>query len=127
MKKEQKHYHFDWTLARENGPRFENLVACHLLKWVHFQQDSAGRELELRYFRDVDGREVDFVVTENRKPILAVECKWQENTLNPALFYFKKRFPQCRVLQITAMPGKSFQSPEGIRLMPAVEFLGELT
>lgn len=37
--------------------RFENLVASHLLKWVHHQQDTAGRDLELRYFRDVDRRD----------------------------------------------------------------------
>lgn len=64
VKKEQKHYHLDWSLVPGEAARFENLVACHLLKWVHFEQDTAGRELDLRYFRDVDRREVDFVVTE---------------------------------------------------------------
>jgi hypothetical protein len=29
---------------------------------VHFQQDTKGRDLKLNYFRDVDGREVDFVI-----------------------------------------------------------------
>ncbi len=32
---------------------------CHLLKWCHFQQDTEGRNVELRYFRDVERREVD--------------------------------------------------------------------
>src|SRR5439155_641394 len=54
VKKEQKHYHLDWTLVPEAGPRFENLVAAHLLKWVHFEQDARGRDVELRYFRDTD-------------------------------------------------------------------------
>ena len=48
----------------------------HLLKWVHFEQDTKGRDLELRYFRDSDGREVDFVVVEGRRPLLFVEAKW---------------------------------------------------
>jgi predicted AAA+ superfamily ATPase len=61
VKKARKHYHTDWSVVPDEAARFENLVASHLLKWVHFQFDSAGRELELRYFRDVDGREVDFV------------------------------------------------------------------
>ena len=56
---------------KEPGPRFENLVGSHLLKWVELEQDTRGRELELRYFRDVDRREVDFLVTEERKPLLA--------------------------------------------------------
>ncbi|MFQ5739947.1 MAG: hypothetical protein ACE5JX_13140 [Acidobacteriota bacterium] len=32
-------------------------MVSHLLKWVHFQQDSVGRDVELPYFRDTDGRE----------------------------------------------------------------------
>ena len=40
VKKEQKHYHFDWSLVPDDGGRFENLVASHLLKWVHFEQDA---------------------------------------------------------------------------------------
>src|SRR5258708_15254993 len=69
VKKEQKHYHMDWSLVPNEAIRFENLVAIHLRKWVDYETDRRGRDLELRYFRDVDGREVDFVVTENRKPI----------------------------------------------------------
>ena len=42
VKKEAKHYHFDWTVIEEDGIRFENLIASHLLKWVHFQQDMKG-------------------------------------------------------------------------------------
>ena len=38
VKKEQKHYHLDWTLVPDPGARFENLVASHLLKWVHFKR-----------------------------------------------------------------------------------------
>ncbi len=69
------HYHFDWSVVPGDPARFENLVACHLLKWVHFEQDARGRDLELCYFRDVEGREVDFVIVEGRMPRLLVECK----------------------------------------------------
>jgi len=57
VKKEAKHYHADWTVIHDQGARFENLIACHLLKWCHFLQDTEGRDLELRYFRDMDRRE----------------------------------------------------------------------
>ena len=46
VKKEQKHYHLDWSVVPSEAPRFENLVACHLLKWVHHQQDTQGRDVE---------------------------------------------------------------------------------
>lgn len=76
VKKERKHYHLDWTVVPHDAARVENLVVCHLLKWVHFEQDTKGREVELRYFRDVTDREVDFVVVEGR-----------------SLHYLKARFP----------------------------------
>ena len=88
VKKEQKHYHSDWSVVPDPGARFENLVAGHLLKWVHYVQDCEGRDLELRYFRDVDGREVDFVLTENRKPLLCVECKTSDSPIDRGLRYF---------------------------------------
>ena len=126
IKQAQKHYLFDWTLVPGGGPRFENLVACHLLKWVHFQQDAQGRDLELRFFRDTDGREVDFIVTDKARPILAVECKLSEAKPDRSLRYWKKRFPQCEAWQVTARGGRDFATPEGIRVCPALVFLKRL-
>jgi predicted AAA+ superfamily ATPase len=126
VKKEQKHYHLDWTLVPAEGPRFENLVAAHLLKWVHHEQDSKGRDLELRYFRDSDGREVDFVLTEARKPILFVECKWSDTDVHPALRYLKQRFPAVDAWQLHALGKSDYVSAEGIRVSPAAAFLARL-
>ena len=123
VKKEQKHYHFDWTLVPDLPARFENLVACHLLKWVHFQQDTQGRDLELRYFRDTDGREVDFVLTERRKPLTLIECKWADAEVDRSLRYFKTRFPECEAWQLSATGEKDFVTPEGIRVAPAEVYL----
>lgn len=75
VKKEQKHYHYDWNLIQDEGCRFENFVACHILKWMHWNYDTKGEDWDLRYFRDVTGKEVDFVLTNRQKPILFVECK----------------------------------------------------
>jgi len=126
VKKEQKHYHADWSLVPEPSFRFENLVAAHLLKWVHFEVDSRGRELELRYFRDVTGREVDFVVTESRKPVLFVECKWSDAEVSRGLSYLKERFPECEAVQIAATGRKDYETALGIRCRPALDFLRTL-
>jgi uncharacterized protein len=126
VKKEQKHYHFDWSLVPELPARFENLVASHLLKWVQYQQDTQGLDLELRYFRDVEGREVDFVVTERRKPVLLVECKWADAELDRSLRYLKTRFPKCEAWQVSATGRRDYVSPDGIRVSPAPAFLSRL-
>jgi hypothetical protein len=126
VKKEQKHYHLDWSVVPEEGPRFENLVAAHLLKWVHFGQDAQGRDLELRYFRDVDGREVDFVVMEARRPIRFVECKWGDADVHRGLRYLRERFPKCEAFQVSAVGRKDYLTANGIRVCPALEFLKRL-
>ncbi|MEA3547015.1 MAG: ATP-binding protein [Thermodesulfobacteriota bacterium] len=123
VKKEQKHYHFDWTLIKEPGLRFENMVAMHLLKWVSFQEDTRGRDIELRYYRDVDGREVDFVVVEEQKPIIFVECKWSDGPISKGLKYLKIRFPECEAYQLAATGSKDYLSPDNIRVCPALDFL----
>ncbi len=123
VKKAQKHYLLDWSVVPDEAARFENLVAAHLLKWVHYQQDAAGRDLELRYFRDVDGREVDFVVTENRRPIQLVECKWKDDEIAKGLRYLKARFPAAAAYQISARGDKDFVSAEDIRVCNALPFL----
>jgi predicted AAA+ superfamily ATPase len=126
VKKERKHYHLDWSLVREPSLRFENLVASHLLKWVHFEIDSKGRDLDLAYFRDVAGREVDFVVTEARKPVLLVEAKWSDVDVSPSLRYLKARFPAAGAMQVTAVGKKDYETPEGIRVRPALPWLRSL-
>lgn len=126
VKKEQKHYHYDWSLIDKISVRFENMVASHLLKWVHFQQDTRGRELELRYFRDVDGKEVDFIVTEKGNPLWAIECKWGDAPVSKPLRYFKAKFPVCEAWQISAKGERDYLSQERIRVSPALTFLERL-
>jgi hypothetical protein len=126
VKQEQKHYHYDWGVVPDAGPRFENMLASHLLKWIHFQFDSEGRELELRYFRDVDGREVDFVVTERRKPIMMVEAKLAAGPLSPSVRYLKRRFPQCDAFQVHLRGRDESVTAEGVHLWAAARFLPTL-
>ena len=126
VKKEQKHYHFDWTLVEDQSLRFENMTACHLLKWVHFQQDAKGKDYQLQYFRDIDGREVDFIVSERGKPILAVECKWNDSDIGRGLRYLRQRFHDCEMWQLSATGKKDYISDEKIRVAPALKFLRKL-
>ncbi len=126
VKKEQKHYHVDWSVVPAEAARFENLVACHLLKWVHHEQDTQGRDVELRYFRDTDGREVDFVIVDRQRPVLCVECKWADTPVDKSLRYFKVRFPDCDAWQLSATGTKDYVNPDGVRVAPALTLLRTL-
>lgn len=126
VKKARKHYHFDWSLVPDPSARFENMVASHLLKWVHFRQDTEGLDLELRYFRDSEGREVDFVVVDRGVPMMMVESKLSDTKPDRSLRYLRRRFPDCPAWQVSATGQKDFLTPEGIRVCPALVFLKTL-
>ncbi|MFH1729429.1 MAG: ATP-binding protein [Pseudomonadota bacterium] len=91
VKKEQKLYFWDWSMVSDDGNRFENFVACQLLKYCHFIEDTEGDLMELRFIRDTDKREVDFVVLRNKKPLFAIECKSKNRGISPHIKYFKER------------------------------------
>jgi predicted AAA+ superfamily ATPase len=74
-KKARKLYLWDWSEIENEGARFENMVAGHLLKYCHFIEDTKGDRMDLRYVRDNAGKEVDFVILKNKKPLFAIECK----------------------------------------------------
>jgi predicted AAA+ superfamily ATPase len=99
VKKAQKLYFWDWSQVENMGSRFENLMASHLLKYCHFHEDYNGSKMELRYIRDVEGREIDFLVLKNKKPLFAVECKTGESHKSKHLEYFKNRLNIPKIFQ----------------------------
>jgi predicted AAA+ superfamily ATPase len=126
VKKEKKHYHWDWSLVESPSARLENLVASHLLKWVHKLQDQEGDDIDLYFFRDTDGREVDFVVANRKKPVIAVEVKLADEEIHKPLKYFLNKFPNTECWQVHLNGNKSYQSQEGIRVGHVVELLARL-
>jgi uncharacterized protein len=124
IKKAQKLYLWDWSMVPDGGPRFENLVAAQLLKYCHWQEDVEGHRMELRFLRDTDGREVDFVVLANRKPLFGVECKSGDKTISPAARYFAERTPIPRFYQVH-MGERQFQTGN-ITVLPFAAFCRDL-
>jgi hypothetical protein len=100
VKKANKLYLWDWAQIESEGARFENFIANQLLKYCHLREDVEGHRMDLRYLRDVDGKEVDFLVLEGRKPLFAVECKSGERQLSKALAFFKARYRIPRLYQV---------------------------
>lgn len=126
VKKEKKLYLWDWSTLKNNpGAQFENLVASHLLKYCNYIEDSEGDEMELRYLRDTDLREMDFVVLKNKKPIFAVECKTGERQLSKHLLYFKERTSIPHFYQVH-LGEKDYVTEKNIRVLPFIKFCDEV-
>jgi len=125
LKKEPKLYLWDWSEVEDDAARFENLVASHLLKYVHFITDYEGHKAELNFLRDVDKREVDFLVTIAGKPWFAVEVKLNDSALSPHILYFKERLSIPFVYQVVKKSGVD-RLEKGTRILSAGKFLSGL-
>jgi len=98
-----KVYFFDNAdvLAGE-GEQFENLVATSLLKRLHFLEDREGYRYELRYLRDKEGREIDFVIIKENRVEELIEAKWSDDKISKSLLYYAERLKPEKATQITA-------------------------
>ena len=76
------------------------MVASLLLKYCHFLEEVEGYRTELRFLRDTDKREIDFVVLKDKKSLFAVECKHDEGSASPNIFYFRDRTPIPHFYQV---------------------------
>ena len=80
--------------------------------------------MELRYLRDTDLREIDFVVLKNKKPLFAVECKTGEKALSPHVKYFSLRVPIPNFYQVHL--GEQDYTDHNCRVLPFSTFCREL-
>lgn len=126
VKKEQKLYFWDWSRVEDPGTRFENLVAGQLLKYCHFIEDTEGYDMELRFIRDTDKREVDFVVLKEKKPVFAVECKTGERKISPHTRYFRERTPIPSFYQVHLGKEDYGSEKSDTRVIPFTQFCKEL-
>ncbi|MBI4117660.1 MAG: ATP-binding protein [Parcubacteria group bacterium] len=125
LRKEPKLYLWDWSQIHDESIRLENMVASHLLKFVHFIQDTQGYKIALHFLRDVEQREVDFLVTINNSPWFAVEVKKFDTSPSSTLLYFQKKLRIPFIYQVIMNHGID-QRQTGIRVISASKFLTSL-
>lgn len=91
--KEPKIYFYDNGMVKgDEGVRFENLIACSLLKHLNAIEDYEGKRAELNYLRTKEKKEVDFALVVEDRPITIVEAKLSETSVSPALKYFHRKY-----------------------------------
>lgn len=125
IKKEPKLYLWDWSEIEDLAIRFENMVAAHLLKLCHFLYDFKGYRAELFFLRNVDKKEVDFLVTIDRKPWFAVEAKQTFKEVEKSIQYFKERLKIPYTYQVVKESGIDLFI-KGVNVVSADRFLSSL-
>jgi len=129
LRKEPKWFLRDWSGVLDDGARAETLVACHLLKAVEGWTDLGFGDFELRYLRDKQKREVDFLVVKDREPWFLVEVKMSDRTLSPWLGYFQGQTKAQHAFQVVT--NLSYQHADCFRVhhpvvVSAKTFLSQL-
>jgi predicted AAA+ superfamily ATPase len=127
--KEAKYYLYDTGgVEGDTGARLENIVALALLRELHLLEDTQGSKGELRYLRDKDKNEVDFLAVIDGKPTLLVEVKTGDDSFSKSLYRFQGYLPGARAVQVVydlrrakSVPGRH------MTMAPAHEFLEKFT
>ena len=124
LKEESKYYLWDWSEVKEEGPRFENMVAAHLLKLCHYFEDSHGIDADLFYLRDQQKREVDFLVLWEGEPWFLVECTAGAPGGFGHLRYFGGKLGIDQRYCVTPLDQHDYLDRNtGVRVVPASRFL----
>lgn len=127
IRKDRRVYFLDCSAAYDEtgGAKLENLAACCLLKFIQFRKDAAGESWELFYLRDKEGREVDFVVTLNRRVHWLIEVKASDGAVSPSLSYYTRKLAPRESLQLVLNLERP-QERAGIKILSLGKWLDAL-
>ncbi|NQW44774.1 MAG: ATP-binding protein [Deltaproteobacteria bacterium] len=118
--KQPKVYLYDTGEVQSDAAKAENLVACHLLKRIHFLQDALGERIDLQFIRDKDGNEVDFAIIKDRKVIELYEVKLSDGKIDPSLKMYTKKLRPQKSYQVVFKLDKPYEH-DGIKVLSPLD------
>jgi len=100
LKPPKVYFYDNADVIGDEGAIFENLIATTLIKRIHFLTDRDGYRYDLRYIRDKEGREIDFVITKDGKLDELIEVKLSDEKIARSLLYYAERLKPTKATQI---------------------------
>jgi predicted AAA+ superfamily ATPase len=116
-------------IAQPKVYTFDTGFVCHTRGWQNLRSEDCGQLLEhlvldsiraakpsqtIYFWRDKQGREVDFVLQEADQSITTIECKWTRNRHGSEnLDTFRSYYPKGRNILVTYQPSEHFQTKLG--------------
>ena len=124
--KEPKIYFYDTgAVTGDTGAKLENVIAVCLRKWLHFLEDTKGKNTQLCYVRDKEKREVDFLVEIDRKIDFLIEVKVSEANLSKPLLRFHNKLKPRESVQLVEATTRT-KTVQGISITSAADWLAKL-
>ena len=107
----------------------ETFVACRQLKAVEGWTDLGLGDFELRYLRDQQKREVDFLIVRDHQPWFLIEVKLTDAGLSPSPAYFQAQTRAVHAFQVVLNlpyePADCFKVHHPV-VVPVKTFLSQL-
>lgn len=123
--KEPKIYFFDVGLVNgDAGAKFENLVACCLLKHVYSKIDYQAENYSLKYLQTKERREVDFALIQDKQIKKMIEVKVSHHSTHQGLSYFHEKYNLPAVQVVKNL--KRGRMEDGIEIVDGEAFLNGL-
>jgi uncharacterized protein len=119
LKKEGKVYLWDYGEVDNPAARFENLVACHLLKACDYWNDSGQGDFQLHYLRNKEKEEIDFLIVKDGRPWLPVEVKSSDTQPSPNWNRFLPQIECKFALQLVNAPYWKIHEHGDVRILVA--------
>ncbi len=104
ISKERKLYLYDHAQIPDPAPRFENMVAMELLRAVKNWSERGLGRFDVRYVRNREKEECDFLIMEKQTPLLLVECKLSDPNVSKSLLKFQDAL-KVPAIQLVNEPG----------------------
>lgn len=121
--KKPKYYFYDIARVYNEGARLENLVACSLLKEVHYRQDCLGEEWALYYLALKGGIEIDFLVQHKNQSSTLIEVKKSDDIPSKNFGYFSTHLKSCKLIQLVQNLNQEKTYPNGVEIREVGKWL----
>ena len=124
----EKIYLWDVPRVRDAEARFENMVGLELCRAVSNWNEMGYGRFSLNFIRTKDQQEVDFVLSDDGRPVLLVDARAQEHQPSAALMKFQAalKVPAVQLVQAAEGYRRVSNEDQSILIAPACQYLAGL-
>jgi hypothetical protein len=114
--------------VEDPAARFENMVALELCRAVSNWNELGYGRFSLNFVRTKDQQEVDFIISDDGKPVLLVDARADDHQPSAALIKFQNalKVPAVHLVRTAAGYRRISNDDQTILIAPACQYLAGL-